>query len=57
MGSKTGGHAHVFGSETTHKLVLTVQAGTEQPVYDMGLKNTLEVKQQFKEGWEGALLG
>lgn len=57
MGSETGSHAHVFGSETTHKLVLTVQAGREQPTDDMGLKNTSDVNQQFKVEWEGALLG
>lgn len=54
MGSKTGNHAHVLGSETTQKLVLTPQAGREQPVPDMGLMNTSEVNQQFKKGWESS---
>lgn len=57
MGSTTGGRAQVFGSEKTRKLVLTVQAGGEQQIHDMGLKNTAEVQQQFKKGWEGGLLG
>lgn len=57
MSNETGSRAHVFESETTPKLVLTVQAGREQPTDDIGLKNTSDVNQQFKVEWEGALLG